>query len=84
MNMDHVLAQLEGASKEVRGLFFELVKALRIHPYPSERPNEHPYVLPFKGRSQPNCFTAPFDDGLLAYQIKADQPLIDPLHIVWL
>jgi hypothetical protein len=80
MNMDRVLAQLQGAPEPIRRSFWEIKAVLEENPYPKEGSS---LIMPFKGTAQRNMFTAPFGDGLLAYQVMVDQPLIDPLYVIW-
>lgn len=32
----------------------------------------------------PSMFTAPFDDGLLLYQVMSDYPIIKLVQVTWL
>lgn len=53
-------------------------------PYPPDGPAaETSPIKQLKETSLPNSFTAPFDDGFLSYQVKADHPLIEPLGVIW-
>ena len=43
-----------------------------------------PDVAIFPSRDAPKTFTAPFDDGLVEFQVLADHPLLWVSRIIWL
>lgn len=62
--------------------FYELIEALmRSGPYPQDQP--HRGIQPLQDPGKPNGFTAPFDDGLLAYQVMRDLPVIRLVDAFW-
>jgi hypothetical protein len=63
--------------------FYDLIEALmEFGPYPEDQPGLG--ILPLQDPGKPNGFTAPFDRGLLAYQVMLDQPAIKLVDVFWL
>ncbi len=73
---EKVLKELESAPRAVRESFVRLIQSLERDPYRGV-----PDIMPLKGF--PNGWTAPFDKGLLAYQVTVDMPTIKLKYVFW-
>jgi hypothetical protein len=62
--------------------FYDLLERLMVGPYPDDDPDLG--VLPLQDPTKPNGFTAPFDRGLVAYQVTVDIPAIRLVDVFWL
>ncbi|MDP9342163.1 MAG: hypothetical protein M3Q23_08700 [Actinomycetota bacterium] len=70
------------APDDVYDEFYDLIEVLmEFGPYPDDQPNLG--ILPLQDPDKPNAFTAPFGDGLLAYQVTLDQPAIKLVDVFW-
>lgn len=80
---EQVLEQIDEAPEDVKEEFLALLTGLQDHPHPL--PGEALLgVMPLKEK-RGGMFTAPFDDGLLVYQVMADYPIIKLIQVVtWL
>jgi hypothetical protein len=78
-----VQAEIAAAPSEVRAQFATLLRAIALHPRPSEAVLG---VLPLKEGQEKDEFTAPFDDGLLVYRLMpwVDYRVIRLISVVWL
>jgi len=70
------------APDAVYDAFYDLVERLMVGPYPDDAPDLG--IMPFRDPAKPNGFTAPFDAGLLAYQVMRDQPVIKLVDVFWM
>jgi hypothetical protein len=76
-----VLKEVRSKNMAVRQAFDRVLQRLHDHPYPIDELDE---VAPLQGFGRPNCYSIPFDEALLAYQIKRDMPAVELLWVVWL
>lgn len=78
-----VLAHVDAfAPEEVYDEFYDLLELLVSGPNPQDQPGTR--ILPLQDPTKPNGFTAPFDAGLVAYQIMRDQPVVVLVDVFWL
>jgi hypothetical protein len=70
------------APDEVYELFYEKLEALMTGPYPDD--DYSLGIMELKDPTKPNGFTAPFNRGLVAYQVTKDFPLIKLVDVFWL
>lgn len=71
------------APDDVYDEFYNLLESLmEVGPYPDDQPARN--ILPLQEESTPNSFTAPFNQGLLAYQVMRDHPIIKLVDVFWL
>lgn len=70
------------APDDVYDAFYDLLEELMVGPYPDDSPGLG--ILPVQDDTKPNGFTAPFDAGLLAYQVMRDMPVIKLVDVFWM
>jgi hypothetical protein len=71
------------ASPAIQRDFFDLLQGLRDDP--QHLPGKALLgVLPLKDPRLAGAYTAPFDNGLLVYQVMADYPIIMLIQVSWL
>jgi len=68
---------LAKATEDVQEEFFVLMERLSRNP-------RDPEIAIVLSRDAPATYTAPFDDGLVEYQILADHPWLWVSRIIWL
>lgn len=70
------------APDEVYDEFYDLLEALmEFGPYPDDQLELN--ILPHQEPTKPNAFSAPFDKGLLFYQVMVDLPIIKLVDVFW-
>lgn len=70
------------APEDVWDEFYSTLETLsQDGPYPEDQPGMG--VLTYQEPSRPNCFTIPFDHGLLLYQVMRDFPVIKLVDAFW-
>lgn len=62
--------------------FYDLLELLTTGPNPEDQPGAG--LLPMQDPDMPNAFTAPFDAGLLSYQVMKDHPLVVLIDVFWI
>jgi hypothetical protein len=73
---------LREAPQEIEAEFLTLLEALERNPKPV--PKSLLRIMEFKDPSSlRGGFTAPFDDGLLLYQVMADYPIVKLVQVTW-
>jgi hypothetical protein len=70
------------APDEVYDAFYDLLDRLVLGPYPDDDPSLG--VLPLQDPYKPNGFTAPFDGGLVCYQVTEDIPTVKLVDVFWM
>ncbi len=71
------------APDDVYDEFYNLLESLMEDgPYHEDQPSRG--ILPLQDETKPNGFTAPFDAGLLAYQVMKDFPIIKCVDVFWI
>lgn len=70
------------APNDVYNAFYDLIEALQVGPYPDDDLSSG--VLELRDPSKPNGFSAPFNRGLVAYQVMLDQPVIKLVDVFWM
>lgn len=71
-----VIAKAGALPEDARLELFELIEALRENPQSRELG-----VLPLKDSQYLNCFSAPFSQGVLVFQIYRDHPAVHLLRL---
>lgn len=78
---ERVFDDIGQAPPEVKSAFFKLLEGLA--PDPHLPGAAHLDVLPLKDPRFVAAYTAPYDEGLLLYQVKADFPVVYLVDVLW-